>query len=251
MKTNIYNKTFNWWSEFANKEVNYFSTDTEKLYQHNLKNNYQQMELFDWVDNKFTYKFNSHGFRSDEFTTDSIMFLGCSITQGIGLPISDSFATIVSKTLNLNCCNLGLERTSANTAFRLAYHYLPIVKPKIVVSTLLYPHRLELLLIDRAIHFIPNPKYQDKDAFSIKHYVEYYSKWISQPENYNLNHRKNILAINQLCDDLDIKFVNFTDLLSQNKAIELAQDNVSKARDLVHPGKSTHIKIANMLLNVL
>lgn len=251
MNVNVYNKTFNWWHNFANKEVDFFSTDTEELYKQNLIKHPKQMEAFNWTSNTFKYKFNSQGFRSDEFTTDSIMFLGCSITQGIGMPIEDIFPTIISKKLNVKHCNLGLERTSANTAFRLAYHYLPIIKPKILVSTLLYPHRLELLLMDRAIHFIPNPKYQDRDAFSIKHYVEYYGKWISQAENYELNYKKNILAINQLCDDLNIKFVNFIDLLPHQKAISMMQDNNSKARDLVHPGFSTHQIMAEVILNVL
>jgi len=43
----------------------------------------------------FDYRFNSMGFRCDEFTDESelpILFNGCSITEGIGVPVTDTWA---------------------------------------------------------------------------------------------------------------------------------------------------------------
>lgn len=248
---NIYSKTFNYWSNYSNQELDFFSTDTIELYQKNISENYETMKSFNWIDTKFNYKFNSLGFRSDEFTDHSILFLGCSITQGIGMPVEKIFPTLVSRKLDMPCINLGIERTSANTAFRLAYHFLPKLKPKIVVATLLYPHRLELLLPDKAIHFIPNIKYQQRDSYSAKYYVDYYDKWLSSVENSTLNYKKNILAINQLCDLNGIKFVNYTDFIQQDKAASMMLDSTSRARDLVHPGESTHQLLAKQLLEFI
>ena len=63
--------------ELANQEINWLPMDTKQLYKHNLKQNAQ--ELAPWIDNPFTYKFNSKGFRCEEFdTTDNVVFLGCS-----------------------------------------------------------------------------------------------------------------------------------------------------------------------------
>lgn len=251
MTIQIYNKIFNWWTKFANREEDFFSTDTKELYQKNLSVNYEQLDKFGWIENKFTYKFNSHGFRCHEFQDNSILFLGCSVTQGIGIPIEFSFPEIISKQLNLPCSNLGLERTSANTAFRLAYHFLPKLKPKICVASLIYPHRLELLLTDRAIHFIPNHKFQDKDNFSTAYYVDYYNKWITTSENFELNYLKNVLAIHQLCEDYNIKFINLADLMPKQKIGPMVQDKNSQGRDLVHPGIDTHEKIARTILTHL
>lgn len=247
----IYNKIFNNWQNFAKQEVEWFSTDTLESYETNCKNNSALMTQFDWVDKKFTYKFNSQGFRCEEFVDNSILFLGCSITQGIGMPVDNIFPTIVASKLNMPCINLGIERSSADTAFRLAKNFLDKVKPKICITTLVYPHRYELLTLRNAIHFIPNHKFQDQDSWSKTHYIDFYEKWIAQPENYELNYLKNILAINQLCDNLGIKFIDFSTIYGREKSSALMVNQNSKARDLVHPGVATHQIIADELLKVL
>ena len=98
---NVYNRLFNNWQNFANKELLFFSTDTEKLFEYNIKNHNDQMCEFGWDSAKFTYKFNSEGFRSEEFKSDSILFLGCSITQGIGMPIDDIFPMLVLSLIHI------------------------------------------------------------------------------------------------------------------------------------------------------
>jgi len=43
----------------------------------------------------FDYRFNSNGFRCDEFTEESelpVLFNGCSITEGIGVPVTGTWA---------------------------------------------------------------------------------------------------------------------------------------------------------------
>lgn len=246
---NVYKKIYNNWQDYSNKTVEWFSTDTQDNYKTNLQSNHKQLEQFNWIDNKFTYKFNSQGFRCDEFKQDSIIFLGCSITQGIGMPLGDIFPTIVSNQLNLHCVNLGIERSSANTAFRLASHFLKDLRPKLVIATLLYPHRYELLTSEKAIHFIPNHKFQNKDTYSGVYYSDFYDSWIIQRENMFLNYSKNILAINQLCDQYNIKFIDFTSLIDKNQMIPMIHDPSSLARDLVHPGLEIHRKISEILIN--
>ncbi len=51
-----------------------------------------------YTQNELEYKFNSDGFRCDEFTLPSdlnIVFLGCSCTEGIGLPIEQTWSYIL------------------------------------------------------------------------------------------------------------------------------------------------------------
>ena len=66
------------------------SEENYKLYQKNGKINYTK--------DAFSYAFNSHGFRCDEFTENSdfpVLFLGCSFTEGIGLPMDDVWPSLV------------------------------------------------------------------------------------------------------------------------------------------------------------
>lgn len=66
----------------------------------------------DWYyrHNKILYKYNSLGHRSielSELPVDYLLFIGCSFTEGIGLSIENTFADIVSKTLNIGYYNAG------------------------------------------------------------------------------------------------------------------------------------------------
>lgn len=72
----------------VNKKLNWYSVDSEERYNPNQPDgrglNYPP------VDAAITYKFNSDGFRCDHFTEQTtlpILFMGCSFTEGIGLPL--------------------------------------------------------------------------------------------------------------------------------------------------------------------
>ena len=142
MDMNINNPCFNFFYKHRNTSVNWLNTDSREEFLKNLKNDHAKLVKNGWIKNPISYTFNSEGFRSEEFTQDdSILFLGCSVTMGIGLPLVDIFPTKVSTALNLKCQNLGLAGTSSDTAFRLALHYLEKLRPKVVVLSTLFPAR--------------------------------------------------------------------------------------------------------------
>ena len=87
----------------------------------------------EWVD-EITYTFNSYGFRSDEFEedNDSIIFLGCSHTMGVGLPSNRVWCHLVASSLGLRYFNLGIGAGSLDSAFRVFSEWYPIIKPKYV-----------------------------------------------------------------------------------------------------------------------
>ena len=85
----------------ANRTVKWLPWDTEERYIENLKLNPQALENNGWINKEFTYQFNSFAFRCEEFTNDpSILFLGCSHTVGVGLPIEHTWPTVVANKLN-------------------------------------------------------------------------------------------------------------------------------------------------------
>ncbi len=228
MEINSYHTPY---SDLANREINWLPMDSEERYKENLKYRSDILEKYGWLDSKFTYKFNSHGFRCDEFTSDpSIVFLGCSYTVGVGLPIETTWPYIVSKKLGLRCYNLGIGGSSNDTAFRLALHWLKEIKPKIVVFCRTFPTRIDIFS-DKGV--IANPAEEVSD-FYLKH-------WTNNPHNLMLSMEKNSLAINKLSDMINAKFVMVS--------VEQFNPFPDFARDLAHPGVLTNIRVSNLVLS--
>ena len=234
---------FCYWRRWANQKLYWFPSDSEEKYQEHLKTRPGKLKELGWIDNSFTYEFNSLGFRCKEITdADSIMFLGCSVTLGIGLPNHTIFPTLVSNKLNLQCINMGVGGSSADTAFRIASLYIEKIKPKIVVATLLFPERTELLTSHDVISFNPEMTTLKGLSRENRQYVmEYYEKFLEVPETSHINQQKNILAINKLCDMHNVKFVSQT-------MSRIPLDFYNQARDLLHPGTDYHTKLSEIIL---
>lgn len=226
----------------CNKTLNWFGMDSIELLEYNLRNRRSLLVKHNWIDKTITYKFNKHGFRGDDFSEDpSIMFLGCSHTFGLGVPLESSWTYRVASALQLKHVNLGWPATSNDTAFRYAYTYLQKVKPKIVVLLSPSVSRTDLIVKDKFVTFLPAAPAPTTDTLETR-YNEFYDAWLSSDLNIELNRVKNALAIKQLCEQQQIKFVShnwenfkFTDL----------------ARDLLHFGINTHENVSEVILNLI
>jgi hypothetical protein len=232
-----------YYKPYAN--LDWVSMDTKELYEKNLKEKYELLKLNNWIDNSFTYKFNSHGFRCKEFTDDpTIMFLGCSNTCGIGLPVESIWPELVAKQLNMHCANLGIGGGSHDTAFRLCHGWIDIIKPQIVI--LLDPPGIRLELIyDVNSHeksVIMSPSWTNYEGPN-KNQIFFLRKWCIDDNNAYFNRLKNTLAIENLCISKNIKFINFT----INEYHECAENN-DWARDLKHRGVKAHQKFSKYVL---
>lgn len=226
------------YKRYANQTLDWLPMDTKELYNQNIKQKYKMLEENGWINNHFTYKFNSDGFRSLEFTDDpTIMCLGCSFTCGVGLPVESIWPELLAKNLNLRCANLGVGASSMDTAFRLASGYIDKIKPKIVVCLIPPIHRFEIIGSD-ITQIIPGWIPNGLDSF--------YSKWLETEFNADLNCEKNLLAIQMLCHSRNIKFVSYDSL-------ELADPRYQTAfaRDLAHPGAMYHTIFSNKVLTEL
>jgi len=225
-------------SLLANQEILWHGTDSKELYQKNLSRNRSLLEQYNWIDQPITYKFNSHGFRADEFdsTNPGVVFIGCSHTLGVGLPVESTWAHIVSSKLKLKNYNLGVGGSSNDTAFRLLYHWIEQLKPSLVIFLSADPTRLELHIDDDQLY--------DLSVWPIGFpMIDNFTKsWLSNDTNSNMNYLKNTLAIKQLCCEHNVKCVQET--VSTICAID-------KARDLQHYGEKTQRGIASMFLNRL
>lgn len=260
---------------FCNTTRNWVISDTEELYRQNLIDHADQLQELGWNDTSVTYTFNSDGFRSDEFIEterDSIVFLGCSLTMGIGIPLQDTWAYKVAQSLNLRCYNLGVGGTSADGCFRLANYWLPILKPKYVCMLTPALGRMELIdnntihgflpmqltpndmreKLERAINIILNS--DQKDEYSKTQLNAFYEKWVSNSINPTLNREKNQLAIRHICQENNIKIFELT--FEENAPIFnpsgfTEKSIIEKARDLIHPGKQWNVELAEKYLQMI
>ena len=222
-------------SSLANQTLLWHGTDSEELYQQNLIKNRSQLEQYNWIDQPIAYKFNNHGFRADKFDSidPSVVFIGCSHTLGVGLPVESTWAHIVSSKLKLKNYNLGVTGSSNDTAFRLLYYWIEQLKPSLVIFLSADRTRLELHMNNDQIYNLG----VWSTGFSM---IDNFTKsWLVNDTNSNMNYLKNTLAIKQLCSEYDIKYLQ--EDISAIYAIDTA-------RDLQHYGKKTNRGIASMFL---
>lgn len=239
----------------ASQTVEWFGMDTEEAYQRHMKNKHDLMLEYGWVDKKFTYQFNEHGFRSEEFTGgDSIVFLGASDTLCTGVPLEESWPYKVASSLNLKRYNLGLGGASGSTAFRMAKYWLDKLNPKIVV--LMSPMNTRFELADeidgqRAYFQLGPNMYEKKSAYwdyfknkQLKSdFFHFYKVWSAAEDNLLLLQEKNELAIECLVNKFNAKFV----LADSDK--DCKEIAVDLGRDLTHAGTKTNQIITNLILN--
>jgi len=222
------------YKKYSDISINWLTSDTAELYKKNLIEKRSLLEQNNWIDRKFTYTFNSEGFRSERFTnTPTVMFLGCSDTIGIGLPVEAIWPTLVAKQLNMSCANLGQGGGSADTAFRLCLGWIDKIKPKMVIFLQPPGIRWELLKYQK-IEFLGT-------GFPFQDYEKYMNEYWADDNNHHFNTEKNTLAIQQLCEQRNIKFNKFAGMPFH--------DQEDLARDLQHAGVKTHQLLADQICN--
>jgi len=223
---------------FAGQCLDWLSSDEKKYYNENTKDpefvKYIQEQGWDQP-GAITYKINSNGFRCDEFdNVPNIVALGCSFTVGIGLPIQDTWPSRLAKQLGLQVYNLGWGGIGADTCFRLAEYWIPVLNPKLVVMLAPPTARLELAVDNPRLPFevfLPSSK---SSMFSVNDV--FLRNWFLMEENAEINSRKNKLAIQALCNNLNIKFLCY-DVL---KDLSHEREKVKYARDCMHAGPRAH-----------
>ena len=221
------------YKKYANQSLDWCPMDTEILYDKNYKERFELLESNGWLNSKFKYTFNSHGFRCDEFTEHStIMFLGCSHTMGIGLPIETVWSSIVAKKLNMHYANLAIGGSASDTAFRLCHGWIDKVKPKIVIFLEPPGFRIELV----------NDHHSNIINVNNTAYLNFIKEWNYSDDNTYFNSQKNQLAIKALCQDRKIDYFHF-------KSSQLTDYALDLARDLAHSGPKTHQCFADYVVD--
>jgi hypothetical protein len=208
--------------------------DSLEQYNDNVKNKHEYLVSNGWLDTDIEYRINSDGFRCEELlTSKSIMSFGCSYTLGVGLPENYTWPFLVAKYANLANYNLGIAGGSNDTAFRLSQYYIPLIKPEIVLFLSAPEYRLELIKDDNEVRLMhpARSKWSTDPA-----YQPFYQDWISGETNAVMNLRKNVLAVENMCNQFNIKFIHVH--YTEFKRLDFA-------RDLAHYGIRSNKEMAD------
>jgi hypothetical protein len=113
----------------------------------------------------FTYKFNEKGFRCDSFVQDTqspLLFMGCSYTEGVGLPIESTWAYHIytamkqAKQTEFPFWSLAVGGASIDQQCILLAAYVEQLKPKQIIFLMPTLSRRLLNFDDKLVNFQPN-----------------------------------------------------------------------------------------------
>lgn len=234
----------------ANQELEWLPTDTKENYEKLIQDPEHQryFSALGWDQpGAITYKFNSYGFRADEFDDQPCMVaLGCSYSVGIGLPDQVTWARQTATALDLKCANLSWGGYSADSCFRLAEYWVPRLKPKYVCMLVPPRHRIEVLLDTSTKSQLPVEVFMPQSQSSLFSPNDHYLKhWFLNDENARINQTKNVLAIRQMCADLNIPCTVY----NAEDHMWWSREEIGYARDYMHGGPIIHNQIAEKMIN--
>lgn len=208
-----------------------------------------------------TYEINSRGYRSMEVDTTSmapkVLFLGCSLTFGVGMPLHEMWVTQVAEHLKnhfgpeLETHNFGAPGVGGDVLAMTAAQMLPILRPKMLV--VLFPN-----LARRAVHMSYNHRATLQPNVrppKIEHIHDAYLKLQSNAQDW-FEFCRNFTLIDALATSLGIPWVwHCWEPLPRNYGLYVRTDNHIKssvnwnnfpdrARDNMHPGKQFNKQLA-------
>lgn len=217
---------------YSNQTLYWSGSDTQELWKNHMNNSdtRKYLESMGW-DNEYAieYKFNSCGFRDDEFDQrPNCIAIGCSFTEGVGLQQENIWPTKLTEFLGIHVWNLGVGAGAADTCFRILDHYVKLLNPQAVFLLVPPLMRVELHIKNEVVSYVATD-------IGIPSEIK---QWFSYEANGITNRYKNILAMKQICADSGIK------LYIQDSTGNISIDN-DVARDLMHFGKDTQKFIAS------
>lgn len=232
------------------------------------------------------YKFNSLGFRGDEYSPDSkknIFISGCSYTLGVGLDLEETwgsqFKSLLAKNLKLDSNDIGLMNFavgggSNDYITRILLSQSQIIKPDLIVAYFTHSSRTEFIEGNNIKMIGPwsiKEEYSEKnDVLNLDDAAEealyYYS--YTTPELEFVNMVKNMLLLQTYCKSHNINLLissvykpeifdsklksqsvctQYADLLDKKLICDFNLEQIDSASDGSHPGPASNIMFAKKL----
>jgi hypothetical protein len=226
------------------------------------KVNYLKYQPNPYTETAITYTYNECGFRSDSFELDSelsVVFLGCSISEGIGLPLNEVWCHLAVEKLraatgkNIAYWNLSMAGCGLDTCVRAYYAYAEQLKPQYVFA--LFPgYRREFYFNNNwnLAHLRGKDNIFEQNPILLNYETIQYETEKNLAMLNLLLEKHNTKLIWDTWDDLVLDKLNipFTNACRIKKYNDILKKNyISKARDGSHPGKNFHSEFGNAMFD--
>jgi hypothetical protein len=226
--------------------------DSEQRWKDHLRDNdaRKKLELSGWLQPHppIIYSYNSHAFRDDELNDRACgIALGCSYTEGVGVAHHQTWPAQLEQIVGFKVWNMGIGGTSIETCFRAMETWVPLLRPRFVAMLDPPIARMEICRADGGFTSLLTVGWENSDATSPND--QFVRHWFAQEFNADINHRKHVLAMRQLAQDLSVPFVSlFNGPICQPspRYQEPRELIIDQARDLGHCGPRTLAKTAEI-----
>lgn len=235
---------------------NWMPTDSPGLYAENLNDEARRAWLhgLGWIDRTITYRINQFGFRCDDFSDSDtkhrgIVVLGCSYTQGTGLPEEEVYTHHLQTHFGRKVWNLGIPGADTKPLANFAlFHMLDYIEPEAIIFTIPPNGRYKSLR-----DFPPCELENVPELDGIDIGKKYNRTQITDLTETTMNYVRDMMSVKALCADLGIPFVastanNLSDIHDRETAKRLDYD---RARDLMHFGVKHHRRWADKYIREL
>ena len=245
-----------------NSIIDWVPSDSKELFLNNLQNpeKRKRLEKLGWTENSIKYQGNDFGFRMDDFTNiiddECIVYLGCSITFGVGLNLEDTWGwkhwRKHYQDKNFRYVNLSWPGSGADTFYRMLKSWSDILKIKKVYTLGSYFGRREIIShtskstesrgSDRTDYLIfgnwvinqPSKRYDNESKLLYC--------YLSDNEELKVSYARSWDAICGICMRKDIPLF----ILDKKHESEIKSNFDCSARDLIHNGPNWHTKLADL-----
>ena len=193
------------------------------------------LEEYGWlVPESVTYKFNSEGFRDDEFDQQPAgMAIGCSHTLGVGVKVEHTWSSQLQTMLGQKIWNLGVGGSALDTCYRLLEYWIKNLNIKFVICVVPGISRYEICTENNWTNFLSTSQ--------VRPFLQgYHKEYLMYDQNSIVNRQKNLHAMKYVCHLHQVPF--YYDL-SDNF------ENHPTARDLQHSGPDSYQKLATRFYN--
>lgn len=182
-----------------------------------------------------TYRYNSHGFRDEEFDDRPCgLAFGCSITEGVGIDQASTWPARLTHLMGIHVWNLGVGGTGMDTVYRLFDHYINLLRPRFVAVACPPWVRFEYVLSDQEIRTV-SPQFNQTNEPLDAYFKQYFSNDLNSATNFH----KNLRLLRLAAAERGLPFAwgyAMTDCM---------------ARDLRHPGRNWQDNFAQSMARQL
>ncbi len=214
-------------------------SDTKERYSENLKT-----QANDWYyrTNKVQYKWNSDGYRTQEFKKidwkNSIVMFGCSVVEGVGVTECDTIPNRLSELLGIPVINMGIGGGS----MLLNFHNLSIMHdgyptPKGIV--VIWPTYQRMVEYNKSSFYCHGSWSTDSPLMDA---------WFKNKDHAIVNAMFMSKISRSMWED-KCQYLEYTWCYETSEILNCKQipHNIDIARDLSHPGIETNKAIAKFI----